>query len=168
VALACFQVQALAVEASRHKRTFGPGRSQKRYPTRKNNNMGYEKTPTTGYQKAPTPSTTHSRKKPNIEAFKVLGARTVSQRSKATVSACKSQGLSNTNDITNEESIDSRDNRMLKGVGTITVEGFSNNNNIKSEASSGGSRAVCGNGNSKGMSSYGGSRAVRDDDESDV
>ena len=31
VALACFQVQALAVEASRQKRTSGPGRSQKRW-----------------------------------------------------------------------------------------------------------------------------------------
>ncbi|KAL4310074.1 hypothetical protein GQ457_01G033990 [Hibiscus cannabinus] len=29
VAVACFQVQALAVEASRRKRTSGPGRSQK-------------------------------------------------------------------------------------------------------------------------------------------
>nr|GEU75273.1 alpha/beta hydrolases superfamily protein [Tanacetum cinerariifolium] len=54
-----------------------------------------------------------------------------------------------------------RDNRILEGVGTITVEGFLNNNKIKSGASYGGSGAVRGNGNSKGMSSSGGSGAVR-------
>nr|GEX19570.1 hypothetical protein [Tanacetum cinerariifolium] len=110
-----------------------------------------------GYQKAPTPSTICSRKKPNIAASKVPGVGTVSQRSKATVSACKSQCLLNTNDITNEESIAAGDNRILEGVGTITVGGFSNCNNIKSGASSSGSGAVRGNGNSKGMSSSGGS-----------
>nr|GEZ10132.1 hypothetical protein [Tanacetum cinerariifolium] len=76
-----------------------------------------------GYQKAPTPSTTFSRKKPNATAFKVHGAGTVSQRSKAIVSACESQGLSNTNDIMNEESIATGDNGILKGVGTITAGG---------------------------------------------
>nr|GEY47321.1 ribonuclease H-like domain, reverse transcriptase, RNA-dependent DNA polymerase [Tanacetum cinerariifolium] len=123
--------------------------------------MGYQKTPTMGYQKAPTPSTTRSWKKPNTTASKVHGAGTVRQRLKATVSACESQGLSNTNDITNEESIAAGDNGILEGVGTITAGGFLNNNNIKSEASSGGSGAVRGDGNSKGMSSSGGSGAVR-------
>nr|GEY76686.1 hypothetical protein [Tanacetum cinerariifolium] len=69
--------------------------------------------------------------------------------------------FSNTNDITNEESIATGDNEILEGVGTITAGGFSNNNNIKSRASSGGSEGVRGNGNSKGTSSSGGSGAVR-------
>nr|GEU88098.1 RNA-directed DNA polymerase, eukaryota [Tanacetum cinerariifolium] len=98
--------------------------------------MGYQKTPTMGYQKAPTPSTIRFRKKPNTAASKVSGA-----------------GLSNTNEITKEESIDAGDNGIM--------EGFSNNNNIKGGASSGGSGAVRGNGNSKGMSSSGGSGDVR-------
>nr|GFB75855.1 hypothetical protein [Tanacetum cinerariifolium] len=78
-----------------------------RCPTGKNNNMGYQKTPTMGYQKAHTPSTTRFRKKPNTTASKVPGAGTVSQHSKATVSACESQGLSNTNDITNAKGMSS-------------------------------------------------------------
>nr|GEW27791.1 hypothetical protein [Tanacetum cinerariifolium] len=78
--------------------------------------MRYQKTPTMGYQKAPTPSTTRSWKKPNTTASKVPRA-----------------GLSNPNDITNKESITARDNGILKGVGTITAGGFSNNNNIRVE-----------------------------------
>nr|GFA61708.1 hypothetical protein [Tanacetum cinerariifolium] len=105
-----------------------------------------------GYQKAHTPSTTRFRKQHNTTASEVPGAGTVSQRLKATVSACESQ---------DEESIAAGDNGILEGVGTITARGFSNNNNIKSGASSDGSGAVRGNGNSKGMSSSGGSGAVR-------
>nr|GFA66348.1 hypothetical protein [Tanacetum cinerariifolium] len=119
------------------------------YPTRKNNNMGYPENSYYGL-----PESTYSFNYPfHTSASKVLGPGTVSQRLKATVSACESQGLSNTNDITNEESIDAGDNG--------TLEGFSNNNNIKSGASSGGSGAVRGNGKSKGISSSCESGAVR-------